>query len=101
MIHIILEWDESSHYSDTFAAALAKAHIKTLELCYKNAFEDCIKFSNITYLNEWRIAIKEGLKIKLTAKYPSGYTQEFDRNGRSDVWPEEVSVFDRQLDRLL
>lgn len=104
MIVVTLVWDSEHGASDVRAQNVALRDIIEVERCTDEDSHFIYLFANATYLNEWRIAVANELSglVKLRAIYPStSDIQVFDEHGKADVWPDEVSIWDSQLDHLL
>ena len=97
---VILNYDKTIGYSDYEAQQKAKQFIdKASELDLLQVY-----FGNEIFLNEFRIALKQGKISSLECLYEREnklIVQMFDENGRADFWPKELTVYDTQLDALL
>lgn len=99
-MNITLKYKKEWEASDLDAANIALTNISAA-LHYPDwATGTKFYFSNLAYLNEWRMALVRGDISGLTAIYPNGVIQEFDVNGKANCWPDEIVVVLNQLKEL-
>jgi len=101
---IILIYDHESGESDTKSQETAMEDIKEF---IRSPGSCSYRFGNSIYQNEWRIALKQrrimGFALFSLFNLKDGTldVQEFDQDGKADHWPDQMSVWDHQLDQLI
>lgn len=97
MKKIELVYSKLEGLSDTAAVERARQHI---EETLRETEDKMFYFGNVIYLNEWRISVRSFPALNVSIDV-YGQIIPIDTHGRLPSWPDELSVWDSQLDLLL